>query len=266
LIYSNDSSWDSRFFLFSEKIYCKNIFETEKEVVLQHYYKNYFYYDTNNQPKTSFTFYNDNVFRVVKVSSYTYNLIDNKDRKLVISDSYDNNIIINHTVDGYTLKSAKTGKYIGIAKNGNAVLLNDDSSWDSRWYPVKNTLKSNYIENVFQQGARIYLLSYYATFFYYDTYGNPTSDKNFIEKYNVFTVKLQYGNVFKLADSFNRNIVISDSYDDNIIITQYSESDKNGYSLKSSKTGKFFGCNSNGKIILYNNHDSWDSRWFPKKY
>jgi hypothetical protein len=114
---------------------------------------------------------------------------------------------------------------------------------------------------VFENGNEILLLTKYNTYFYYDNENMPRTTYTPSEDC-YFTVTTN-GKIYTVTDKKNRKLCIDSSNDTEIYFIEHDNSLENGFSLKGVKSGKYFGVSSKGKVLVYPDSDSWDTRWFP---
>jgi activator of 2-hydroxyglutaryl-CoA dehydratase len=98
----------------------------------------YFYYDNEGKPKTSNDYSDQYRFTLYKSLEGSYNIVDYKQRWVVIKDSNDFDIVIKEHEDsnknGFSIRSSKNGLYLGISDDKKVILFDDDSTWETRFY------------------------------------------------------------------------------------------------------------------------------------
>jgi hypothetical protein len=118
-------------------------------------------------------------------------------------------------------------------------------------------IKSSSI-GIIKDKESIYFKSIHGTYVNYTTDGSPTASN--LNPFCLFTASYDStSNTFTFTDPNKMNLT-AESGSTKFIVSQLS----NGYTLQSSKTGKFLGISPDKKLLIYNDSSNNNTRWFPE--
>jgi hypothetical protein len=121
-------------------------FKNNNKIILCTKDRKYLYYDNNGNPCISEIFGENCIFVVKRLNNNFIQMIDLKQRKICIGDTFDTTIILeehDNLNEGVSLKGANSGKYLGVSKN-NVLVYSDSLSWDTRYLFLILKVVSNF--------------------------------------------------------------------------------------------------------------------------
>jgi hypothetical protein len=235
-------------------------FQHGSVISLKSYWGNYFYY-SQNIPSLSDKESRETQFLVEKIGN-KYRLTNEFNIPIVCTSPNDYLFTItehsNPKVNGYSLLS-EGGRYLGVSQDSKILLYTSDDNKETRFYPIgEGTIF--YGIGPFQQGSTIYLKSIFGYYLSFGDYLKPSLEKS----ENCKFIVEQQGSLFKLK-AMNSAYVYTFTLSDTLLYVKcYPQPEKNGFTLFSN--GYFLGISQEGKMVLNQQCNNWESRFFPELF